>query len=152
LQHLPACAPDHRREAARRFLLARGGFLNEDMQTALAQAALAIIGDSRLAPLFGPDSSPEVDVVATLENGAVVSGRIDRLAATTSEALIAEFKTGRPRGKIEDAHLRQLALYRAAVAPLFPGKPLRCFLIYTQNASVFEAEESALTAALEAAL
>ena len=152
LQHLPACAPDHRREAARRFLLARGGFLNEDMQTALAQAALAIIGDSRLAPLFGPDSSPEVDVVATLENGAVVSGRIDRLAATTSEALIAEFKTGRPRGKIEDAHLRQLALYRAAVAPLFPGKPMRCFLIYTQNASVFEAEESALTAALEAAL
>ncbi|MFO1103874.1 MAG: double-strand break repair helicase AddA [Methylocystis sp.] len=149
LQHLPACAPDHRREAARRFILARGAFLNEDVRTALAQAALAIIGDPRLAPLFGPDSSPEVDIVAKLEIGAVVSGRIDRVAETASEALIAEFKTGRPRGKIEDAHLRQLALYRAAVAPLFPGKRLRCFLIYTQNASVFEAEETALTAALD---
>ncbi|MGJ0620250.1 MAG: double-strand break repair helicase AddA [Methylocystis sp.] len=152
LQHLPACAPDHRQAAARRFLSARGGFLDEDKQAALAQAALAVIGDPRLAPLFGPESSPEVDIVATLENGAVVSGRIDRLAETATEALIAEFKTGRPRGKIEDAHLRQLALYRAAVAPLFPGKRLRCFLIYTQNASVFEAEETALTDALERAL
>ena len=110
------------------------------------------VGDPRLAPLFGPESSPEVDIVATLENGAVVSGRIDRLAETTTEALIAEFKTGRPRGKLEDAHLRQLALYRAAIAPLFPGKRLRCFLIYTQNASVLEAEEMALAEALACAL
>ncbi len=152
LQHLPACAPDDRRDAARRFLQARGGFFDIDQQEALARSALAIVGDPQLAPLFGPESRPEVDIVATLENGAVVSGRIDRLAETATEALIAEFKTGRPRGEIEDAHLRQLALYRAAAAPLFPGKRLRCFLIYTQNASVFEAEETALTAALACAL
>jgi ATP-dependent helicase/nuclease subunit A len=152
LQHLPACAPDRRQDAARRFLQARGGFLDMDQQEALAQSALAIVGDPRLAPLFGPGSSPEVDIVATLENGAVVSGRIDRLAETTTEALIAEFKTGRPRSRIDDAHLRQLALYRAAVATLFPGKRPRCFLIFTQNASVLEADDSALAAALERAL
>jgi len=152
LQHLPACAPDHRQRAARRFLAARGGFLDEDRREALAQSALAILADPRLAPLFGPDSTPEVDIVATLENGAVVSGRIDRLAETATEALIAEFKTGRPRAKLEDAHVRQLALYRAAIAPLFPGKRLRCFLIYTQNASVLEADESALAHALQRAL
>jgi ATP-dependent helicase/nuclease subunit A len=152
LQHLPACAPDDRQSAARRFLAARGGFLVEDRREALAQSALAVLADPRLAPLFGPDSTPEVDIVATLENGAVVSGRIDRLAETASEALIAEFKTGRPRAKLEDAHLRQLALYRAAIAPLFPGKRLRCFLIYTQNASVLEADESALADALACAL
>jgi ATP-dependent helicase/nuclease subunit A len=149
LQHLPACAPNHRQDAARRFLQARGGFLDEDKREALAQSALAIIADQRLAPLFGPDSTPEVDVVATLANGAVVSGRIDRIAETANEALIAEFKTGLPRAKIEGAHLRQLALYRAAVAPLFPGKRLRCFLIFIQNASVLEADQSALIAALE---
>jgi ATP-dependent helicase/nuclease subunit A len=149
LQHLPACAPDHRQSAARRFVKARGGFLNEDKQETLAQTALAIVADQRLAPLFGPDSTPEVDVVATLKNGAVVSGRIDRLAETATETLIAEFKTGRPRARIEGAHLRQLALYRAAIAPLFPGKRLRCFLIYTQNASVLEADELALADTLE---
>ncbi|HEY8124101.1 MAG TPA: double-strand break repair helicase AddA [Methylocystis sp.] len=149
LQHLPACAPDHRQSAARRFLAARGGVLPEDVRDALAQAALAVVADPRLAPLFGPDSTPEVDIVATLENGAVVAGRIDRLAETATEALIAEFKTGRPRVKLEDAQLRQLALYRAAIAPLFPGKRLRCFLIYTQNASVVEADEPALEAALQ---
>jgi len=152
LQYLPACAPDRRQAAAERFLQARSGFLDEEKQAAIAQAALAVVGDQRLAPLFGPESSPEVDVVATLENGAVVSGRIDRLAETASEALIAEFKTGRPRGNIEDAHLRQLALYRAAVAPLFPGKRLRCFLIFTQNALVVEADEAALDAAFARAL
>ncbi|TLG72191.1 double-strand break repair helicase AddA [Methylocystis sp. B8] len=149
LQHLPACAPDHRQEAARRFLQARGNLLDEDKQEALAQSALSVLADPRLAPLFGPESTPEVDVVATLDNGAVVSGRIDRIAETANEAFIAEFKTGRPRAKIEGAHLRQLALYRAAVAPLFPGKRLRCFLIFTQNASVLEADQSALIAALE---
>lgn len=152
LQHLPGCAPDRRREAARRFLQARGGFLDDDKRESLAQSALAVLADPSLAPLFGPESSSEVDVVATLENGAVVSGRIDRLAETATEALIAEFKTGRPRGKIDDAHLRQLALYRAAVAPLFPGKRLRCFLIFTQNASVVEADEAALDAAFARAL
>ncbi|MFO1124707.1 MAG: double-strand break repair helicase AddA [Methylocystis sp.] len=152
LQHLPACPPDRRQAAAERFLQARGGFLNEEKQAAIAQAAFAVIGDPRLASLFGPESSPEVDVVATLQNGAVVSGRIDRLAETHTEVFIAEFKTGRPREKIDGAHLRQLALYRAAVAPLFPGKRLRCFLIFTQNASVLEAQETALTAALESAL
>ena len=45
-----------------------------------------------------------------------------------------------------------LALYRAAVAPLFPEKRIRCFLIYTQNASALEADESALADALECAL
>ncbi|HEY8213726.1 MAG TPA: 3'-5' exonuclease, partial [Methylocystis sp.] len=152
LQHLPACAPDQRPNAAQRFLAARGGFLDEDKRAALTRAALAVIADPRLTALFGPDSTPEVDVVATLENGAVVSGRIDRLAETASEIFIAEFKTGRPRATLEDAHLRQLALYRAAVAPLFPGKRLRGFVIFTQNASVLEADEMALIEALQRAL
>ncbi|MGD9542920.1 MAG: double-strand break repair helicase AddA [Methylocystis sp.] len=152
LQHLPACAPDHRQAAARRFLAARGGFLEDDTREALAQAALAVIDDPRLAPLFGPDSTPEVDVVATLGHGAVVAGRIDRLAETPTETHIAEFKTGRARATLEDAHLRQLALYRAAVAPLFPGKRLRCFVIFTQSASVIEADDAALAEALDLAL
>jgi len=152
LQRLPACAPAHRRTAARRFLAARGGFLDEETREALAQSALAVIDDPRLAPLFGPGSTAEVDVVATLENGAAVAGRLDRLAETDNEALVAEFKTGRPRAQLEDAHLRQLALYRAAIAPLFPDKRLRCFVIFTQDASVLEADESALGAALERAL
>jgi ATP-dependent helicase/nuclease subunit A len=32
---------------------------------------------------------------------------------------------------------------------LFPAKRLRCFLIFIQNASVLEADQSALIAALE---
>ena len=152
LQHLPDCAPDGREAAARRFLDARGGFLDAVQRAALAQAALAVIEDARLAPLFGLDSTPEVDVVATLDNGVVVSGRIDRLAETSSEVLIADFKTGRPRVVLEAGHLRQLALYRAAIAPLYPGKRVRCLLVWTQNATVIEAEEAALDAALAHAL
>ncbi len=152
LQHLPACAPQLRHEAARRFLDARGGLFDEDRRVALAKTTLAVIADERLAPLFGPDSTPEVDVVATLDNGVVVSGRMDRLAETASEVLIADFKTGRPRAVLEAEHLRQLALYRAAIAPLYRGKRVRCLLVWTQNATVIEAEEAALELALIQAL
>ncbi|MEF3364915.1 double-strand break repair helicase AddA [Methylocystis sp. 9N] len=190
LQHLPACAPEHREKAAQRFLVVRGGFLDAERRAELAKSALDVIADARLAALFGPDSTAEVDIVATLdhaafgrnrpnadnvidsesleralrekpastfsqralENGVGVSGRIDRLAVTPSEILIADFKTGRPCAVLDDAHLRQLALYRAAVAPLYPGKRPRCFLIWTQNARVVEAEEAALDAAFARAV
>lgn len=147
LQHLPNCAPARRQEAAMRFLALRGPGLDEARRADIARAALAVIDDPQLAALFGPQSAAEVDIVAALDDGLFISGRIDRLAETEEEVSIADFKTGRPRALPEDEHLRQLALYRAAVAPMYPGKRLRCFLVWTQNATAIEAGSAALDAA-----
>ncbi len=152
LQHLPSCPPGRRSLAAARFLKLRAPSLDEARCTEIASAAIAVIDDARLAALFGPESAAEVDVVATVGEGIVVSGRIDRLAETEREVLIADFKTGEPRPALDAGQLRQLALYRAALAPLYPGKSLRCFIVWTRSASAAEADDKALDRAFSQAL
>jgi ATP-dependent helicase/nuclease subunit A len=64
--------------------------------------------------------------------------------------LLADFKTGRPRPAAETpaAYVAQLALYRAAVAPLYPGKAVQCFVIWTEGPLGVELEAATLEAAL----
>lgn len=152
LQHLPACAPERRRTAAERFLELRAPALEKARRMAIAEAAIAVIEAPRLAPLFGPHSAPEVDVVATLDGGLGVSGRIDRLAELETEVMIADFKTGRPRAKLDATALRQLALYRAALAPIYAGKRFSCHIVWTESATAVEADDAALDDALALAL
>ncbi|QGM45951.1 double-strand break repair helicase AddA [Methylocystis heyeri] len=152
LQHLPKCAPQKRSGAAQRFLQLRAPGLSGPLREEVARAAIRVIEDSLCAPLFGPGSAAEVDIVARLETprGALdIAGRIDRLAVTESEVFVADFKTGRPREATSPAQLRQLALYRAAAARLYPEKTVRCVLIFTQDASLLEPPAEALDEALK---
>lgn len=151
LQHLPDTPPERRADAARRFLELRGKTLDESLRARLATAALGVIDDPSLAPLFGPRSAPEVEIVARLpsERGEIaVNGRIDRLAETETDIIVADFKTGAPRHPPTPTHLRQLALYRAAVAQLYPGKDIRCVLIWTQTATILQPDTAELDDAL----
>ncbi|HEY8261926.1 MAG TPA: double-strand break repair helicase AddA [Methylosinus sp.] len=151
LQRLPDTPPERRAEAARRFLELRGGTLETAQRERLALAVLAVLDDPSLAGLFGPRSAPEVEIVARLEaaSGEIrVTGRIDRLAENEGEVIVADFKTGAPRHPPSPAQLRQLAIYRAAASRLYPGKRIRCVLIFTETAAVTEPETQALDAAL----
>ena len=151
LQHLPQLAGEERGGAASRFLALRAPRLDQARREAAARAALRLLDDPSLAPLFGPQSIAEVDIVAKVETPQGVReivGRIDRFAVTEDEILIADFKTGRPRAAPLPSELRQLALYRAAALELYPGKLARCLLIFTRDASVVELAASALDAAL----
>jgi ATP-dependent helicase/nuclease subunit A len=152
LQHLPQTAPERRVDAARRFLALRGSSLAEPLRSQLVDSVIRVIEDRRLAPLFGPNSASEVDIVARVQTARgeiAINGRIDRLAELEQEALLADFKTGDPRadGAFAPSHLRQLALYRAAAAQLYAGKRVRCFLVWTQNATAIEASDESLDAA-----
>ncbi len=151
LQYLPQCPAPRRREAALRFLRLRAPRLDAALLEQTARAAQAVVEDAGLAPLFGESSAAEVDIAARIETPLgprEIIGRIDRIAETDSCVFVADFKTGRPRAEPGPAQLRQLALYRAAVAPLYPGKRLRCVLIFTQDASVVEPSAASLDAAL----
>lgn len=144
LQHLPDCPRERSREAGARFLALRGASLDAAERARILDAALSVIEDARLAQLFGAGSIAEVDIVAVLDEGMTVSGRVDRLAETETETLVADFKTGRPRDALDATQLRQLALYRAALKPIYPQRKLRCFVVFTQDASIIEATAEAL--------
>ncbi len=63
-----------------------------------------------------------------LPDGSV--GRIDRLVEFEHEVWILDYKSGRRDGIREADYRRQLGAYRAALAQIIQGKPLRCGLIY----------------------
>ncbi|MGH7000353.1 MAG: PD-(D/E)XK nuclease family protein, partial [Stellaceae bacterium] len=105
-------------------------------QKDIAAETLAVLAEPEFAPLFGPGSEAEVPIVGLVGDRAV-SGRIDRLLVTESDVAIVDYKTMRPvpptEGEVPEAYLDQLAAYRAALARVYPGKTVRCALLWTEG-------------------
>ncbi|MGL5734085.1 MAG: PD-(D/E)XK nuclease family protein, partial [Beijerinckiaceae bacterium] len=126
------------------------------MRDAIVSGVQAVLAQPGLAPLFGPDSRAEVAITGKIDREGRaplrISGVIDRLAMTEDAIWIADYKTGRlpPRNPadIPEAIVAQLALYRAAVSPLAPDRPVRCLVIWTAGPLVQEVPGPALDAAL----
>jgi len=81
-----------------------------------------------------------------------VSGQVDRLAVTSDSVLIADYKTNRPAprrlAEVPDAYVGQLALYRAVLGELYPGKRIRAALVWTDVPDLMEISDATLDAAL----
>jgi ATP-dependent helicase/nuclease subunit A len=81
-----------------------------------------------------------------------VAGQIDRLAVTPEAVWVADFKTGQPprdgMAGVTDDHAVQLALYAALLERLYPGRPVRAVLVFTQGPAVFSLPPERLAAAL----
>lgn len=139
LQYLPELQDTERQPAALRFMSARASFLQSDDRQRIIGQVLEVIADPALKELFGPDASAEAAITGeiSLSNGQKIpiTGRIDRLAISGDKVLLADFKTGRPReiSKTPDIYIRQLALYRAVLQQMFPGKPIKTMIIWTEG-------------------
>jgi ATP-dependent helicase/nuclease subunit A len=146
LQSLPDIEPG-RREAAAHSLLARAMTpFSMDQHKLFVGQALAIFADPRFAELFAPGSRAEVPIVGRLARTSgpdiQVSGQIDRLAITPHAVLIADYKTNRdPPTSVEaapPAYVGQLALYRAVLAKIYPDRPIRAALVWTELPHLME--------------
>ena len=60
-----------------------------------ADEVLKLLDDPRFAALFAPGSRAEVPIVGILADGRQVSGQADRLAITSKDVLIADYKSNR---------------------------------------------------------
>ena len=156
LQSLPDLSAARRREAAKNHLARNAIGWSEADRTALAEQVLALIGDQRFAPVFADGSRAEVPIVGRLalpgRPPALVSGQIDRLVVTADQVLIVDFKTNHaPPNRPEEAprtYIRQLALYRAVLAKLYPQRSIRAALLWTESTELMEILPSALDAEL----
>jgi ATP-dependent helicase/nuclease subunit A len=151
---LPDITPDMRRDAARKYLTRRG--VTADDAEPLIAETMAIIDHADFAPLFAPGSRAEISIVANLPElgeGVRINGQIDRLAVTETSVLIADFKTNRPPPKTvaetSTLYLAQMALYRAALTRLYPGRRVSCALVWTHEARLMPLPDSLLDAELE---
>jgi ATP-dependent helicase/nuclease subunit A len=155
LQSLPDVAAAHRAAAAEKFMARNGSLLAEAERGALVMQALALLEAPQFAELFGQNSRAEVPIVGTVTHAGKtvrVSGQIDRMAVTDAAILIGDYKTNRPAPRrIDDvprAYLGQLALYRAVLAKLYPGRPICAALIWTEAPDLMELSGTVLDAAL----
>jgi ATP-dependent helicase/nuclease subunit A len=154
LQLLPDIASDRRAEAAAR-LLARERDLTDDQRAEMAQAALGVLDDPRFAAVFGPGSRAEValsGVLHRLPARLPVSGRVDRLLVEPGRVLVVDFKTNRPAPDrvedVADAYVTQMALYRALLGEIYPGRSVEAALVWTDGPRLTPIPDPLLQAAL----
>ena len=154
LQHLPEVPAAKQERAARSFVAARGARLPDALKEEIVGETLAIVRDAQFAPLFEPGSLAEVPVVARFgdgEDGFDLEGQIDRLAILDGDLLILDYKTNRPPpatpAEVSQSYINQLAAYRLALGKMFPGKPVRAALLWTDGPRLMEIPSTLLEAA-----
>ena len=155
LQSLPDIPADRRASAMSGYLQRAGSDLAAEDRAAIAEQVLRVLNDKRFHALYGPSSRAEVPIVGRVQIGAetvAVSGQIDRLAVTPDAVLVADFKTNRPAPRrieeVPQGYVRQLALYRATLQKLYPGRAVRAALIWTEVPDLMELSPEVLEAAL----
>ncbi len=151
LRHLPATPPAERREAARRFLAQAAHRLADEEIASWSDEALAVTEAPAHAALFAESSRAEVPLTGTVRTRRgtfTVSGQVDRLAVSEREVLIVDYKTNRPppeaAAQVALAYRRQLALYRALLAEIYPGRTVRAFLLWTAVPLLMEIDAKTL--------
>jgi ATP-dependent helicase/nuclease subunit A len=156
MQSLPEIAGSERAAAARRYIDRAGAAFAGEERDRVVEGVLGLLADARFAALFAPGSRAEVPIVGRLHRpgrpDVLVSGQIDRLAVTADAVLIADYKTNQiapatPQAAPQ-AYLGQLALYRAVLARIYPGRTVRAALVWTEGPDLMELSAAALDAAL----
>ncbi|HUJ02219.1 MAG TPA: double-strand break repair helicase AddA, partial [Rhizomicrobium sp.] len=148
LARLPDIPPTERRERALAFLQSRKVEASE--AESLADHTLAVIDHPDFAQAFAPGSHAEAPVFADLPELGRIIGRIDRLAVTDGRVLAVDFKTNRPPPagieEVPKIYVAQMALYRAALAKIFPGRRIAAALVWTEGPNLMELPEALLEA------
>ncbi len=152
LQALPELPHAARAATAARYLAQPAHALTTDQQAQIADEVAAVMTDPAFAGLFGPDSLAEVPVTGLVPGPGgvpqVVSGQLDRLAVTPESVTIVDYKTNRPPPETADhvpvIYLRQMAAYRALMREIYPGREIRCCLLWTDGPRLMPLDAAAL--------
>jgi ATP-dependent helicase/nuclease subunit A len=141
LERLPAVEPPSRRHMALRWLEREAGISNPAQRGEIGDLVCALIDRAEFAALFGPGSLGEAPIAATLPDGRVIAGTVDRLLVEEDRISVIDFKTGRvpaSEAEIPSSHRAQILAYAEALQVIFPGRAVRAALLYTGGPSLFE--------------
>ena len=141
LQRLPEIPQDEREAAARRYLSRPSFDLIPAQVDDWSREALAITNDPDFADLFSATSRAEVAVTGIVGE-LVVSGQIDRLVEREDDVWVVDYKSNRPppttAAHVPESYRAQLAAYKSVLEGLYPGKPIRTFLLWTETPRLME--------------
>jgi ATP-dependent helicase/nuclease subunit A len=154
MQSLPDIPLERRAAAAREYLARRAKLFSEAERETIATGVFSVLGDPGFAAMFAPGSRAEVPIVGRV-GGTMVAGQVDRLVVTPDAVFIADYKTNAsfPSTPAEalkrhGSYVRQLALYRAVLEKLYPGRIVRAALVWTEGPQLMEIPAESLESAL----
>ena len=88
-----------------------------------------------------------------------MAGQVDRLVVTPEAVLIADYKSNRPAPQSLDrclerygSYVKQLALYRDVLRRVYPARPVRAALLWTESLELMELPAKSLDEALDTAV
>ncbi len=156
MQSLPELPVERRAAAARQCLARRAKRFSDAEREAILGGVFAVLDNPGFAALFAPGSRAEVPIVGRVD-GKMIVGQVDRLAVTPAAVLIADYKTNArvpsTLAEAEERHgsyVRQLALYRAVLEKLYPGRMVRAALVWTEGPHLMEIPPESLKSAAAA--
>lgn len=141
LERLADVFPAQRRATALRWLEKSAGVGEASIRAELADTVCDVLADPRFSSLFGDGSLAEAPLAATLPDGTVVAGTVDRLLVEEGRISVIDFKTGKvpeSDSAIPASHRAQMRAYTGALRVIFPGKEVRAALLYTGGPRLFE--------------
>ncbi|WP_161784993.1 double-strand break repair helicase AddA [Hoeflea sp. BAL378] len=156
LQVLPTVAPEQRPVLLARYLARALSAGQAPAAAEIERQVLAVLSDPKFSPVFDTTGEAEVSVMGTLHIGGedrAVSGRIDRIALDGDRVVIVDYKTGlapAPGEAPSAGHVSQLAIYRALLMPLYPGRRIDAALLYVSGPHLVEIAGPALDEAIAA--
>ncbi len=155
LEHLPGRPPAQWPALARNLLAGRFADASDTgIKEALAEAE-SVLGAPGLAGVFAPDALAEVDISANLPplGGLRIQGSIDRLIVTPDRVLAIDFKTNATvpdtPGDVPDGILRQMGAYYAALAQIYPDRPVEIAILWTGSATLMRIPHDIVIRALD---
>ncbi len=139
LQLLPELDQAERMMASERYLERAVPEWTRSDRDEIVTAVLSVLDDAAFAPVFAPGSRAEVSVMGTLIIGGeqrALSARLDRICVDAQTVRVVDYKTNRvpPESiaEVPPSYVTQMALYRALLQPLYPGKPVETALLFTE--------------------
>jgi ATP-dependent helicase/nuclease subunit A len=148
LQTLPELPKSDHNEAARSYLAGPSHGLSAKEQDDIALETLRILNDVEFAAVFGPNSQAEVPIVGEVL-GRVISAQVDRLLVSEDEIVVIDYKTNRPPPRsvknVPPVYIKQMQAYRQALQIIYPKKPVRCVLLWTDTPKLMEIPQEMLT-------
>jgi ATP-dependent helicase/nuclease subunit A len=80
----------------------------------------------------------------------VIFGQVDRLAVTANAVLLIDYKTNRTppasAAQVPPGYLRQMAAYQVLLEAIYPGRPVRSALLWTEGPHLMALDDAALAA------
>jgi ATP-dependent helicase/nuclease subunit A len=141
LERLPAVEASTRAALADRWLQRSAGVPDAAIRDEIVEQVCGILSDPRFSGLFGPSSLGEAPLAATLPDGRVIAGTVDRLLVEDGRILVIDFKTGKvpaDEAAIPNAHRAQMMAYAEALQVIFQGRTVSAALLYTAGPKLIE--------------